>query len=157
MNRYDEPELPVFFESKAHEALISVWWTGVLLKKEAKRFFRSSLNSDAQFNILMILKYSDTPQTQNDLSQKLLVDKSNITGLVDRMEQMDLIRRNAVAGDRRSYHITLTDKGRAIIDELDTKYEVRVGRIMAEFTPEENQQLINLTAKLRRGLMNARE
>lgn len=155
MNRYDEPELPVFFESKAHEALISVWWTGVLLKKEAKRFFRSSLNSDAQFNILMILKYSDTLQTQNDLSQKLLVDKSNITGLVDRMEQMNLIRRNAVAGDRRSYHITLTDKGREIIDELDTKYEARVARIMAEFTPEENQQLINLTAKLRRGLMNA--
>jgi len=146
--------LPMKFDNLAHEALINVWWTGIFLKKEAKRFFRHELNSDAQFNILMILKYADGPLTQNDLSQRLLVDKSNITGLVDRMENMALIRRNAVAGDRRRYHITLTEPGRRLLADLERNYEQKVGEIMTGLTEAECRQLIRLTTKIRQALVD---
>jgi len=147
-------ELPVIFENISHEALINVWWTGILLKKKARRFFQSVLNSDAQFNIMMILKYSDSPLTQNDLSRKLLVDKSNITGLIDRMEKMGLLRRNTVAGDRRRYHITLTPKGTKLINELEIAYEENVAKIMSKFSKDECTSLIKLTEKLRQSLLN---
>lgn len=146
--------LPMKFDNLAHEALINVWWTGIFLKKEAKRFFRHELNSDAQFNILMILKYADEPLTQNDLSRRLLVDKSNITGLVDRMEKMALIRRNTVTGDRRRYHITLTQKGRCLLDDLERDYERKVAEIMHGLTEIECRQLIRLTSKIRQALVD---
>ncbi|MFC1586906.1 MarR family winged helix-turn-helix transcriptional regulator [Planctomycetota bacterium] len=150
--------LPLFLEYKPHEALVSVWWTGLLLKKEAKQFFRPYISSEAQFNILMILKYTKQALTQNDLSQRLLVDKSNITGLVDRMEDLNFIKRNKIKNDRRSYHITLTAKGKKMIDKLDKLYIKKIEAIMSAFSEKEQNDMIRLTKKMRQGLADdARE
>lgn len=145
-------DLPMEFTDKAHEALVSVWWTGVLLRRASRGFFRDSLSSEAEFNLLMILKNSSSPQTQNDLSRKLLVDKANVTVLVDRMEEAGLIRRNDVPGDRRRYHITLTARGRTTIDAIDREYFKRVKRVMGTLTGREHAAIIELTRKLREGL-----
>ncbi|MBN1522287.1 MAG: MarR family transcriptional regulator [Candidatus Aureabacteria bacterium] len=145
------------FRSKAHEALISVWWTGILLKKESKKFFRPYIASEAQFNVLMILKYADKNFTQNDLSERLLVDKSNVTGLIDNMEKTHFIQRNRVKGDRRSYHISLTKKGKNLIDKLDKIYQKKVGEIMASLDERDCDDIIRLTKKLREGLFLSKE
>ena len=92
---------------------------------------------------------------QNELSRKLLVDKSNITSLIDRMERDGLIRRNAVPGDRRSYHISLTDAGREAIDRIDPLYMKVAADLMAGFTPAERDELIRLTRKLRLALLES--
>jgi MarR family 2-MHQ and catechol resistance regulon transcriptional repressor len=85
------------------------------------------------------------------------VDKSNITGLVDRMEKLELIRRNPVPGDRRRYNITLTPKGAELIDELEVAYEQRVQQIMKDFSDEECRLLVKLTTDLRRGIASLKE
>ncbi|MCK5708644.1 MAG: MarR family transcriptional regulator [Candidatus Aureabacteria bacterium] len=155
MVKRNDFDLPLRFNSKAHEALISVWWTGVLLKKESRYFFKPDFATDAQFNIMMIIKYSNSPVTQNDLSERLLVDKSNITGLVDRMEKGGLIQRNKVENDRRSYHIICTSKGKKLIDKFDVLYEKKVQKIMSAFSEKEYKELIRLTKKLRIGFADS--
>lgn len=152
MQEKDIIELPIEFESKAHEALMNVWWTATILRKVSTRFFHEFLSSDAQFNILVLLKDSKDPLTQNDLSKKLLVDKSNITGLLDRLQKQGLIQRLPVEGDRRSYHIRLTKEGNKLINKLDTLYTEKVRRITSQLTERDCNDLIRVSKKIRAGL-----
>ncbi len=149
MSEHENINLPMSFEDKAHEALVSLWWTGTLLKKFSRKFFMANGTSEAQFNLLNALKYSPGPLTQNELSQRLLVDKSNITGLIDRMEKAGLIQRDQVPGDRRSYHVTLTELGVEVTDQLDAPYWQVVADLMSSFTQTEHGEIIQLMKKLR--------
>ncbi len=52
-------DLPIEFASREHEALMSIWWTSLLLKKVSGKFFQPELASEAQFNILVLLNDSN--------------------------------------------------------------------------------------------------
>lgn len=53
-----------------------------------------------------------------NLAEKLLLDNSALTGLVDRMEKEGLVNRRVDSQDRRVFLIYLTDKGRELADCL---------------------------------------
>ncbi|MCP4574129.1 MAG: MarR family transcriptional regulator [bacterium] len=148
-------DIPIEFKVPAHEALMNIWWTGTLLKRAARRFFRNTPFSEAEFNLLVVLRHSEAELSQKDLSARLLVDKSNITGLIDRLEKAGLIARNAVPGDRRRYHITLTAEGRRRIDQVDPVYHEMVEQVMSGLDEREYRQLIRLTRKVRQGMARA--
>lgn len=59
----------------------------------------------------------------SELSKKIFLDNSTLTGLIDRLERVDLVKRVDVPHDRRSYQICLTDKARKI--EQQTKQVMR--------------------------------
>ena len=153
MNGDPRIDLPLPQPDTQHEALVSFWWTSAMLKKISGRFFRENYSSEAHFNLLITLARSDGPVTQNELSQKLLVDKSNITGLLDKLEALGQIKRNKVPGDRRSYHVTLTNAGRELVEGLDVLYSSMVQQVMSAFTEEECEQFVSLTRKLRISLI----
>lgn len=148
-------DIPISFQDPAHEALMNLLWTGTLLKRTARTFFKDAPLTEAEFNLLMVLRHGDRPFSQNDLSERLLVDKSNITGLIDRLQQADLIRRNAVAGDRRRYHITLTNAGRKLVATIDPDYHRMVADVMSGLSEREYRTLVRLTRKVRQGLRTA--
>lgn len=145
-------DIPITFKVPAHEALMNVLLTGTLLKKTARTFFKDAPMSEAEFNLLMILRHSLQPLSQNDLSERLLVDKSNITGLIDRLCKSGAIERNPVPDDRRRNHITLTDQGKQAVDAIDPVYHRLVAEIMHDLTDAEYKTLIRLTRKVRHGL-----
>ena len=151
--RPDEIEIPLEFTDRAHEALVNVWWTGVLLKRSARKFFRAAGLSEAEFNLLMALQHAPEPLSQIDLSRRLLVDRSNVTGLVDRLESGGLIERRPSPHDRRRYQITLTDRGRERLRQVAPGYYEKVARTMAGLDDASLRRLIELTGELRRGLL----
>src|SRR5579871_2867941 len=51
----------------------------------------------------------DREPTMNELARLLQLDKSSVTGLVDRAERRGLVTRRPSARDRRSMTVTLTD------------------------------------------------
>jgi len=69
----------------------------------------------AQAGILFLLKQKDG-RTMSELSQILSIDNSTITGLVDRLEKTELVRRNASPHDRRASHVFINPQG---IEEVD--------------------------------------
>ena len=88
MSLKNELGLPNPFSHKEHEAMLNIVVTGTLLTKEGEKILRPYGLTDAQFNILMLLKYQspDGKINQTILGKMLLVNRSNITGLIDRME-----------------------------------------------------------------------
>ena len=142
-------ELPMEIEDKNQQAMVGFWWTSTLIKQAAKRFFKQHGSSEAHFNLLATLLRSDHPMTQNELSRKLLVDKSHVTGLLDRLSTLGFIERKPVDGDRRSYHVALTAEGRVKVERLQELYADEVARIMGPFSQAERAELMRLTRKLR--------
>jgi DNA-binding MarR family transcriptional regulator len=58
------------------------------------------------------------PRKMSEIAQSLFCDNSNVTGIVDRLEQRGLVRREPAEGDRRVKLIVLTDEGERMRVEI---------------------------------------
>lgn len=58
------------------------------------------------------------PRKMSELAQALFCDNSNVTGIVDRLEERGLVRREAAEGDRRVKLLVLTKEGERIRAEI---------------------------------------
>jgi DNA-binding MarR family transcriptional regulator len=145
-------ELPMEFRHPGHEALVSVWWTGMLMKRAFRATFGDQFPSEAQFNALRVIALSPDLLTQNEIAAKLMTDKANVSGLLASMQAAGLIKRTPVEGDRRSKHVLLTAKGRQLAKEAGEAYEEKVEQAMANLTTKEQVELSRLTRKVRDGL-----
>lgn len=71
----------------------------------------------AQHEVLMRLVQTERARLRMaDLASLLLVSKSGVTRLVDRMEAAGLVRREACPTDRRVVYAALTDEGRRRVE-----------------------------------------
>jgi DNA-binding MarR family transcriptional regulator len=104
--------------------------------------------SIVQTRLLGILR--DREPTMNELGAYLNLDKSSITGLVDRAERRGLVRRTTSSRDRRAVHVSITDAGRRIADQVSTKFDQRMATITARLTEAERTRLTTLATRLLR-------
>jgi DNA-binding MarR family transcriptional regulator len=80
-------------------------------------YFRSKLDefevTPVQYGILSCLWGKDG-QIATEIAQKLSLDGSTITGILDRMESRGLLKRQPDPTDRRAIRVVLSDKGREL-------------------------------------------
>jgi DNA-binding MarR family transcriptional regulator len=69
--------------------------------------------SPMQAHVLRLLE-PEEPLPMRTLARKLCCDASNVTGIVDRLEERGLVRRAAAPGDRRVKMLVVTDRGLGI-------------------------------------------
>jgi DNA-binding MarR family transcriptional regulator len=67
----------------------------------------------AQAKVLMQLQ-PDVAVTMRTLAGQLQYDASNLTGVVDRLEEMKAVRRQAQPNDRRAKGVVLTEEGKRL-------------------------------------------
>lgn len=144
------------FDDVEHEALMGIWWTGVLLKQQSKRFFKERGVTESQFNAMMALKYAEKPLSQQDLSDRLLVDKSNMTALVDSLEKQKLVKRCKERSDRRFYRVKLTSDGMSLLNEIEKPYRELVHRIMSVFSQEEMKAITEKMVRVQRNMESSK-
>lgn len=155
MRLYEELGLKKDFTHLPHEALLNLYYTSSLLKKTADAFFRDHGLTDVQFNLMMLLYHQadlDEGLTQVELSHMMLVNRANITGLVDRMEKAGLVERRAVPGDRRYNTVVLTPHGKDLLVKVQDDYRQTVERLMGGITSTEMRQLTGLLGRVREHL-----
>jgi DNA-binding MarR family transcriptional regulator len=88
--------------------------------------------------------------SQSELGNILGIDRSTVVAVIDRLEAGDLVRRMKVATDRRSYALTLGERGRAIIDELRRRVLAHEQRIARNLSAAERQSLLDLLDRVAR-------
>jgi len=136
-----------------HATMLNIYYTAQCMKKKAEEFFRKHDITDVQFNVLMLLKHQSGDEggiSQAKLSEMMLVNRSNITSLIDRMEKGDLVVRTATT-DRRFNIIQLTEKGRQVLNEVEPKYIEEIQRLVV-LSESEQQSRSGLLEKLRTSL-----
>jgi MarR family transcriptional regulator, organic hydroperoxide resistance regulator len=58
------------------------------------------------------------PRKMSELAQALFCDNSNVTGIVDRLEERHFVRRESAEGDRRVKLLVLTEEGEEMRIEI---------------------------------------
>ena len=151
MSLQDELGYKKPFQNQGHEALLNIVLTGSLLNKEGTRFFRPFGITEAQFNVLMILKHHSEQGriNQTSLGNMMLVNRSNVTGLVDRMEKAGLVRRVADPQDRRVNLVEMTEHGANVFEPAGKAYFARIEQLMQGMTAEECALLSKTLEKIR--------
>jgi MarR family 2-MHQ and catechol resistance regulon transcriptional repressor len=100
----------------AHGALLAsaVMATADASKRESQRFFRPQGLTAAHDNVLNILAAEPKRISQRALGDRLEVDRSNVTGLLDRLAKSGWARRTDDSDDRRVYRTKITPDGRTL-------------------------------------------
>jgi DNA-binding MarR family transcriptional regulator len=79
----------------------------------------------SQAKALSVLRGSPAPMRA--LATTLACDASNITGIVDRLEKRELVRREPSATDRRVKNVVLTELGEQTIDTVRARMHSTLG------------------------------
>lgn len=102
-----------------------------------------------QLRLLGVLR-DRTPGMQ-ELARHLGLDKSSMTGLVDRAERRGLVRREPSPDDRRGVRVSLTDEGRELARTGTGEAGRRVSELAARLTGPQRAQLSRLASDLLAG------
>lgn len=105
-------------------------------------FFERWDLSPSQFNVLNLLRLNPDGLSQTDLSRQLIMHRSNLTGLVDRLEERGLVARQEVAADRRAYSVVLTPAGTRLLREILPRYYEEATRVWDRLPARRAAELI---------------
>jgi MarR family transcriptional regulator, lower aerobic nicotinate degradation pathway regulator len=100
--------------------------------------------SIVQTRLLGILR--DRQPTIKELAGFLQLDKSSITGLVDRAQERGLVRRVASTLDGRSVHVRITAAGRALLERETVTFEEEIAVLVSDLSPSERSRLSALAS-----------
>jgi DNA-binding MarR family transcriptional regulator len=103
---------------RRYQVLIQLLRTAETLWLSSRMLFARWNLSPSQFNVLNLLHGLPEGLSQIELSRALLMHRSNVTGLVDRLEARGLVQRQTVPDDRRSYRVTLTAAGLRLMQQI---------------------------------------
>ncbi len=130
-----------------YQALIELLRTAETLWNASRIFFDRWDLSPSQFNILNLLYEQPDGCTQIELSRQLIMHRSNVTGLVDRLEARGLLQRQDSQTDRRAFIVVLTPVGRKLIRKILPDYYQAAETVWGGVTTERAKQLVSeLTA-----------
>ncbi|HET7807863.1 MAG TPA: MarR family transcriptional regulator [Gaiellaceae bacterium] len=82
-----------------------------------------------------------------ELAERVGVDDTTATRMVDRLEELGVAERRGAEGDRRATLVDLTDEGRGLMRGVAEQRLLFYCDVLDALDPEEREQLVNLTAK----------
>ncbi len=125
-----------------YEALIELLRTAENLWNASRVFFARWDLSPSQFNILNLLQDHAEGLTQVELSRRLIMHRSNVTGLVDRLEARRLVQRKDDPVDRRAFNVVLTAAGLKLLREIEPHYYRAAETVWGRISPARARQLV---------------
>src|SRR3984957_9228489 len=102
--------------------------------------------SIAATRLLGVLR--DREPTMNELARLLDLDKSSVTGLVDRAERRGLVARVPSPADRRSVHVKLTADGRSLVSAAAGRFAADVSAVLGLLPPRDRAALRRIVSRL---------
>jgi DNA-binding MarR family transcriptional regulator len=128
--------------SPRYQALIELLRASEALWNASRIFFARWDLSPSQFNVLNLLDSRPRGLSQIELSRQLIMHRSNVTGLIDRLESRGLVQRRDSAQDRRAFNLLLTPAGKKLIREIKPRYFRAAEALWSEIPAALNKELI---------------
>jgi DNA-binding MarR family transcriptional regulator len=131
-----------------YDLVIAILATADTFLRESHRLFRPHGLTGAQYNVLNVIAESADGLSQRELSDHLVVDRSNVTGLLDRMEKAGWVKRTDHPADRRVYRIVLTASGRKLWEQITPRYLEVVRQVTAGISAKQMREVVTLLQRL---------
>ena len=154
MGLKEELGFPRPISTKAHEALLNIFVTADALGKEADRIVQKFGLTRCQFDVLKILDHQtlDGSADQSALGRMLVVNRSNITGIIDRMERDGLVKRTGDPADRRVKRVRMTPKGLNVLHKAEQAYVLRTREVVSVLSAADQETLCRMLEAVRASL-----
>lgn len=140
------------FESPLHEALLNILRTADQFENRAGRLFREYDLTPSQYNVLRILRGEGQPLPCLEIANRMLQVVPAMTGLLDRLEKMELVSRERCTQDRRVVYVDLTPKGKELVNQLDQPLSALNQKLLGHLSATELKELSRLLEKARTSL-----
>jgi len=137
-----------------YRALMELLRTADTVWNASRVFFERWDLSPSQFNVLNLLHLNPAGLSQTDLSRQLVMHRSNLTGLVDRLEKRGLVARREVAADRRAYSVVLNAAGARLLRDILPRYYKDAAQVWGHLPARRAAELI---ADLQKVAQNAQQ
>lgn len=118
-----------------YRPLLQLLRTAETIWNVSRQFFTRWDLSPSQFNVLNLLRGSSQGLTQVELSRELIMHRSNVTGLIDRLEERGLVERKTNPRDRRAWRVVLTRKGNSTVEEILPDYYAMAEKVWGGVPP----------------------
>ena len=102
--------------------------------------------SIVQVRLLGLLR--DRTPTMNELARYLDLDKSSVTGLIDRAQRRGLVVRVPSTTDRRAVLVSLTDHGRSLASGGAARFEADISLLLQRLPSADRDALSGLIGRL---------
>ena len=100
----------------------------------------------SQFDVIATLGGTNG-MSMGEVAEKTLVTKGTLTGIIDRLEQKKLVRREVPEGNRRSFTLVLTTEGEKLFEEI---FPIHIAHLKERFQQLDHQEMEQLRSLLRK-------
>ena len=104
--------------------------------------------SPLHYEIMRLLQESGTLHAA-EIGERLQIARAQMTHLIDKLVELDIVARENGISDRRTVNITLTEIGKATVEEQYKDIRNVIREALANLTEEELQELATSLMKLR--------
>ena len=140
------------FGSAEQEALLSIERTAAVLGHGLAEALRRYDITPTQYNVLRILRGAgEKGLCRNEVRDRLVSQVPDVTRLLDRMEEMQLVERERAEEDRRMVFTRITRKGTQLLARLDEPVNQLHHEQLGHLGANRLRTLIDLLAAARQG------
>jgi DNA-binding MarR family transcriptional regulator len=136
------------FRNERQKAMLNLIYTFNWMNEKVTKIFVPYDITQQQFNILRILRGANEPLSTLQIRQRMLDKMSDSSRLVDRLIKKGLVKKSVCREDRRLVDVLLTDKGRKLLQQMDSLNEEQ-DRLLGQITEDEAHTLNTLLDKIR--------
>ena len=128
----------------------------MLVQKALMERVKESGLTIGQPKVLDYLKDHDG-SSQKDIARACFIEAGSLTTILNGMEEKGLIERRTLNGNRRSYHIFMTDEGKKKQQMIDEAFAAREEKAVSDISDEEYCQFMSVYQKLYNNLLNMKD
>ena len=140
------------FKSAGQEATIGLLRTASVVNRALERVVEPAGLSLATYNALRIVRGAGAAGIATlAVRDRMIEEGTTITRLVDKLEDVGLIRRERSEPDRRQVLCFVTAKGRQLLDGLDPRVDAADEAVMGALSGGQQESLIRLLDQVRKG------
>lgn len=137
------------FRNEHNKAMVNLLFTYGWTIEQIKNFVAAEDITPQQYNILRILRgNSSKPLSTLQIRDRMLDKMSDTSRIVDRLVTKELVKKTISKADKRLVDIVITEKGKKLLERLDTR-NTDLDGIFKNLTEAEASSLNQLLDKLR--------
>ena len=108
------------FRNEYQKSVLNLIYTFNWMNEKLNKRFEPFEITQQQFNILRILRGAGKPLSTLQIRQRMLDKMSDTSRIVDRLIIKELVKKSVSREDRRLVDVQLTDKGKKLLQQMDS-------------------------------------
>ena len=147
--KIEEEILQKSFRNEYQKSAVNLIYTYGWLHNKQKQFFQKYNITAQQYNVLRILKgqFPDAITT-SEIKHRMLDKNSDVSRIVDRLENKGLAYKNICLSDKRLVDVSITHQGFQLLTEIEIQI-LELDNFFSSLELEEAKELNRILDKLR--------